>query len=304
MVDRMSSLPEFARDLEGHLLVDEPMSKHTSWRTGGTAEYFYTPSNRDDLVRLLKRLPGHMQVHWVGLGSNLLVRDGGLSGMVIRTSKGLDQISVIQDEMVYAESGVSCARVARVASRNYLTGVEFLSGVPGSFGGALAMNAGAFGGETWDWVDSIDCVDRKGNICTIDAKDVSYGYRHVDLPPDSWILSGVVALEAAGENFHGRDKIKSLLEKRASSQPVQSANAGSVFRNPEGDFAARLIEEAGLKGKSCGDAVVSDVHANFIVNRGKATSADIEELIVQIRESVKQKSGITLDLEVRIMGER
>ncbi len=302
MLEMPSTVPDFMHGLNGQLLVNEPMSRHTSWRTGGIADYFYTPANKADLIRLLKQLPTHIPLHWIGLGSNLLVRDGGVSGMVVRTSQGLREFKVMSPNRLYIESGVSCAKVARVSSRNSLQGVAFLAGVPGSFGGALAMNAGAFGGETWHWVEQIECVNRHGQCKNIDAKDVRYGYRQVALPDGYWILSGMLGLELVDSRYSGADEIRSLLEKRHASQPIQSANAGSVFRNPVGDFAARLIEYAGLKGLTIGDAAISKIHANFIVNQGKARSADIEQLIYLVRERVKQRSGITLDMEVRIIG--
>jgi UDP-N-acetylmuramate dehydrogenase len=302
MADSIYDSPDFMTGLTGRLLVNEPMSRHTSWRTGGIADYFYTPADKADLILLLKKLPQQIPVYWVGLGSNLLVRDGGFQGMVIRTSKGLDAIEVKSSNRLYVESGVSCAKVARVAARNSLKGVEFLAGVPGSFGGALAMNAGAFGGETWQWVERIECVDRKGKCSEIASMNVKFGYRYVDLPENHWILAGVLALEKVGGDYDGKDKIRSLLDQRGASQPIQSANAGSVFKNPPGDFAARLIEEAGLKGREIGGAAISSIHANFIVNKGNATSGDIERLIQISRDRVMQHSGIALDLEVRVIG--
>ena len=297
-----SDAPAFMRGLRGRLRVDEPMSRHTSWRTGGIAEYFYTPANKADLIQLLVQLPTDMPLHWIGLGSNLLVRDGGVAGMVVRTAGGLREFELSAPQRLSVECGVACAKVARLAARHNLTGVEFLAGVPGSFGGALAMNAGAFGGETWDWVEQIECVDRRGQCKKIHAKDVDYGYRQVALPEDCWILSGTLALALADSGYSGQDTIRSLLEKRSASQPIQSANAGSVFRNPRGDFAARLIDVAGLKGRAVGDAAISDMHANFIVNRGAAAAADIERLIGIARDRVMQHSGVELDLEVRIIG--
>ncbi len=296
-------IPEFLQGLEGQLQINEPMRKHTSWRTGGVAEYFYTPANRVDLIALLNQLPSDLPVHWIGLGSNLLVRDGGVKGIVIRTSKGLAQIREVSENRLYAESGVSCAKVARIAARKNLLGVEFLAGVPGSFGGALAMNAGAFGGEIWERVEKIECINRQGEITEIKKSEIEIGYRHVGLAKDQWVLGGTLLLEPAPDEYNGKDTIRSLLEQRSDSQPIQSANAGSVFRNPEGDHAARLIDELGLKGYRQGDAEISQVHANFIINRGKATAGDIESLIAQVQQRVRDHSGTTLELEVRIIGE-
>lgn len=296
-------LPEFADGLRGELLVDEPMSRHTSWRTGGNADYFYTPADKADLKQLMILLPNEIQINWVGLGSNLLIRDAGIRGIVIRTSKGLNNIELLGEGKLYAESGVPCAKVARNAARNNLKGLEFLAGVPGSFGGALAMNAGAFGGETWERVLNVECIDRNGRCVLLDAENIDFGYRRVDLPEGHWILSGVLGAEIAEDSYDSKDKIRSLLDKRNTTQPIKSANAGSVFRNPEGDYAARLIETAGLKGTVSGDAIISDVHANFILNRGNATSKDIENLIYVAKEAVINETGIDLDLEVRILGD-
>ena len=303
MVNPVSTQPDFMEGLNGQLLINESMSGHTSWRTGGIADYFYTPANKADLIQLLRQVPDDIPVHWIGLGSNLLIRDAGVRGVVIRTSRGLAEIEISPPNKIYVEAGVSCAKVARMAARNDLTGVEFLAGVPGSFGGALAMNAGAFGGEVWNWVEYVEGVNRHGKCTMIFAKNVNFGYRQVTLPVECWMLGGVLALEIAQRGYNGKDRIRSLLDKRSATQPIQSANAGSVFRNPPGDFAARLIEAAGLKGLTIGNASISTVHANFIVNNGSASAADIEQLIHTARDRVRQHSGIELALEVRIMGE-
>ncbi len=304
---------DFMAGLRGQLLVDEPMSRHTSWRVGGPAEYFYTPADKADLIKLLVQLPPDMPLCWVGLGSNLLVRDGGVAGMVVRTVKGLSSITYLPPNLIYAEAGVACAQVARTAVKHNLVGAEFLAGVPGSFGGALAMNAGAFGGDTWDLVERIECVNRAAECRKIESAAISIGYRRVDLPDGWWLLSGWLALTHASDergnghnnghnNDHGKQRIRSLLAKRNATQPVQSANAGSVFRNPPGDYAARLLEEAGLRGARVGDAEVSVTHTNFIINRGHACAADIEKLIETAQRKVKAHSGIALIPEVRIIG--
>ena len=295
--------PSFMPGLRGRLLIDEPMSRHTSWRVGGRADYFYTPADKADLVRLLAQLPGDMPIYWVGLGSNLLVRDGGVAGIVLRTSKGLSAMNFPAPNRIYAEAGVSCAKVARAAVDHGLTGAEFLAGVPGSFGGAVAMNAGAFGGETWELVEQIECVRRDGQCSTFQASEITFGYRRVDLPENCWLLSARLALNPAGDD-HGRRRIRSLLEKRSASQPIQSANAGSVFRNPHGGHAAKLLEQAGLKGRRIGGAVVSETHANFILNRGDASANDIEQLIDVARCEVKRQTGVELIPEVRLIGRR
>lgn len=303
MVKQQIYQPDFCHGLRGQLLVNEPMSSHTTWKTGGQADYLYTPADKEDLVQLLRQLPVDMPLHWIGLGSNLLVRDGGVRGLVLRTSKGLKEMRFLAEHKMYIESGVSCAQVARQSTKNGLTGVEFLAGVPGSFGGALAMNAGAFGGETWNWVTQINCLDRAGNSHLIANGEIEVGYRTVKLPDGLWIISAELQLAPSLDGVEGRERIKSLLDKRSRSQPIQTANAGSVFRNPENDFAARLIEACGMKGEIFGDAQISELHANFIINRGAATSEEIEILIGKVRQQVKQDSGVDLEAEIRIIGE-
>jgi len=295
-------VPFSTSSLRGELRFNEPMSRHTSWRVGGTADYFYVPADRQDVIELMRCLPGNLPIHWIGLGSNLLVRDGGVDGIVIKTSKALSTITLEGEGRIYIEAGVSCAKVARTSAQNGLTGGEFLAGVPGSFGGALAMNAGAFGGETWPLVQSVDCVDRDGNCICISSDEINFSYRHVELPQGYYLLSGVLKLETAEDGIDGKGKIKDLLEKRSASQPIQSANAGSVFKNPEGDYAARIIEALGLKGHAIGDACFSDVHSNFIINRGNCCAQDIESLIVLAQKKAAEKLDVTLEAEVRVIG--
>ena len=296
-----SPTPFDVRGLRGTLRVHEPMSRHTSWRVGGAADYFYLPADREDVLDLVRRIPPDLPVTWLGLGSNLLVRDGGVEGLVIKTVGALAGLDVLEGNRLYAESGATCAKVARRSVAAGLAGAEFLAGVPGTFGGALAMNAGAFGGETWPLVLEVECVDRRGRLIRYARGEVAYGYRRVALPEGVALLSGVLELRPS-EGDGGRREIRSLLERRGASQPVQSANAGSVFRNPRGDHAARIIEQAGLKGHAVGGARLSVKHANFIINEGGASARDIETLIERVRERVRATSGIELDPEVRIIG--
>ncbi len=298
---RLDSAPDMT-GIRGRLSAGEPMSRHTSWRVGGPADWFFQPADRDDLCAFLARLPRDIPVMVLGLGSNLLVRDGGIRGVVVATHKALSAMRVVDGGLLYAEAGVACAQVARFANRSGLTGAEFLAGIPGCIGGALAMNAGAFGGETWSVVDSVDLVDRTGAARTVAADEFDTGYRFVALAPDHWFLAARLAL-AGGDVAAARRRIAELLRRRGDTQPVQSANAGSVFTNPPGDHAARLIESAGLKGLTVGGARVSDKHANFIVNTGDATAADIERLIALVCSRVAESAGVELTPEVRIVGE-
>ena len=285
----------------GDMRRDEPMSKHTSWRVGGPARWFYTPAGIDDLGRFLKRVPNGLPIAWCGLGSNLLVRDGGFEGAVVCTSKGLNKLRQSGPATVYAEAGVPGSKVARFAVGKSLCGAEFLVGIPGTVGGALAMNAGCFGTETWNIVGHADTISRHGVCSKLSASEIEYGYRFAKMPVDEWFTGAEFNLQPCAVDA-GKKTIKSLLRKRAESQPVQTANAGSVFRNPPNDFAARLIDTAGLKGFAIGNACVSLKHANFIENRGRATAMDIERLICHIVDKVKDRHGIILATEVGIIG--
>lgn len=287
--------------VEGVILHQEPMAKHTSWRVGGKAEMFYVPVDKASLVQLMCQLPGNVPVLWMGLGSNILVRDAGIPGVVVCTFRGLDDIERVDSESVYAQAGVASAKLAKYCARHGLEGAEFLAGIPGSFGGAVAMNAGAYGGDTWSMIERIECLDREGNINWFDKREISYQYRHVDLPENNWIIGAQIKLKVIKGLDLGR-RIRELLKTRGNSQPVQSANAGSVFKNPENDFAARLLEEVGMKGVAEGGAEYSIKHANFIINTGNATARDIESLIKLGQKSVKQRFGIDLEPEVRIVG--
>lgn len=288
--------------LRGTLLHHEPMARHTTWRVGGPAERYYQPADVADLALFLSHLPADEPLFWLGLGSNLLVRDGGIRGTVIATSGMLNAMARIDDNHVRVESGVACALVARFCAREGLAGAEFLCGIPGTMGGALAMNAGCFGGETWRLVETVETMDRHGELRTRTPGDYQVAYRHVSGPAGEWFVAATLKL-AQGDAQGLLEANRSLLEKRGSSQPTRQPNAGSVFRNPEGEYAARLIESAGLKGCTVGKAQVSDKHANFIVNLGGATAAEIESLIEKVRNEVKQRHGVELQREVHIVGE-
>lgn len=297
----MTIVADTAR-LRGRLLEHEPMAKHTSWRVGGPADYVFIPADIEDLALFLHSRPAGQPIYWVGLGSNLLVRDGGIRGTVIATSGALNGVRMTSETEVRVEAGVASAKVARFTVARGLTGAQFLCGIPGTIGGALAMNAGAFGGETWDIVDTVETIDQHGQLRMRGPADYSIGYRRVEGPEGEWFVAAHLRLRK-GDVADGKARIRSLLARRGQTQPVQMPNAGSIFKNPPGDHAARLIEASGLKGVCEGDACVSDVHANFIVNRGKARAADIERLIARVREQVNRTHGVTLELEVRIVGQ-
>lgn len=287
--------------LRGEMFYDEPLSSHTSWRVGGPAKRFYQPADSADLARFLSELPDQEPLLWLGLGSNLLIRDGGFAGTVIATQGRLEMLSMEPDGLLRAEAGVACAKVARFAARQGLCGAEFLAGIPGTMGGALAMNAGAFGGETWRQISRVETVDRHGEVHRRTPDEFEIGYRHVRGRKNEWFLAALLKL-VPGDVAAGQQRIRDLLALRAEKQPIGLPSCGSVFRNPEGDYAARLIEAAGLKGLAIGGARVSEKHANFIINEGGATAADIEQLIERVRERVAEKSGIHLQTEVHILG--
>jgi UDP-N-acetylmuramate dehydrogenase len=289
--------------LRGTLLHNEPLAKYTSWRVGGPAQRLYIPEDKDDLIDFIASLPEGEPILWIGLGSNLLVRDGGIRGTVINTKSRLKDMRLIDSKRIYVEAGVPCAHVARFCSDLGLTGAEFLAGIPGTMGGALKMNAGAFGGETWSVVDQVEMINSQGDVIKRGKHEFEVAYRSVKGIANEWFLSAQLILQK-GNSEASQQHIKALLEKRNTSQPTNKPTCGSVFKNPPGDFAARLIEASGLKGFTVGGAMVSEKHANFIENRGNATAIDIETLIEHIQYQVQSQFGIALQTEVCKVGER
>ena len=288
--------------LRGELRLDEPMSRHVSWRAGGTADRFYQPADLDDLALYLKSLSSGEPILFVGLGSNLLVRDGGFRGTVI-SMHSAKLHPELREGRVYAEAGVASPKVARFAAKHGFSGAEFLAGIPGTVGGALAMNAGCYGSETWQVVPKVLVVSRSGEVLERSQKEFDIGYRHVASGREEWFVAAYFDLPK-GDGEASRERIREFLSKRIATQPLQLPNAGSVFRNPPNDHAARLIESCGLKGFARGGARVSEKHANFIVNpEGKGSAGEIESLIQTVREKVREKTGIDLVPEVRIVGE-
>ena len=283
------------------LRFHEPMSRHTSWRIGGVADVFFRPASVAELKAFLAGFNVKDDVLWVGLGSNLLVRDGGIRGAVVCTLDLRARIRRLGARRVYAGAGVPCTTLARQCTRWRLGPAAFFAGIPGTLGGALAMNAGAFGGETWDLVESVDTVDRSGRSRTRPRADFKVGYRSVEGAAGEWFLGASLTLE--NDPKADMSQLGGMRAQRDSTQPLGERSCGSVFRNPPGDFAARLIEASGLKGRCVGDAVVSRKHANFIINRGAATARDVERLIGEVRDKVAADSGVVLELEVRIVGE-
>jgi UDP-N-acetylmuramate dehydrogenase len=297
----------FAAAFNGRVRYDEPMSGHTSWHAGGPADVLFSPRDVEDLSAFLRLVPADVPVYWVGLGSNLLVREGGIRGVVIATPGAFTRIERRAQSRVYCQASVPCARIARLCAKWGLGQGEFFSGIPGTLGGALAMNAGAFGDETWRHVLSIESIDRRCERRVRQAQEFHAGYRQIEWPAgagEEWFLSAELAFEPqAADAAPAPPKLQSLLQRRRDTQPLGQWSCGSVFRNPPGDHAARLIEAAGLKGYRIGDAAVSDKHANFIINLGNARAAELEQLIRHVQLSVQRTHGVMLEPEVRIIGE-
>ncbi len=292
--------------LRGEWRADEPMARHVSWRAGGPAQHFYKPADLHDLALFLSQVPADEPILFIGLGSNLLVRDGGFAGTIVLTTPTLGGLALDAEDstVVQVGAGVPSPHLARFAAKNDLAGAEWLAGVPGTVGGALAMNAGCYGTETWEQVVSCTTMDRQGRQHQRSAADFDIAYRHVaakNTQREEWFIAARFRF-IKGEAATAQKHIKELLAKRMAAQPLDKPNAGSTFRNPPGDHAARLIEACGLKGHTIGGAQVSPKHANFIINLGHARAADIEALIDHMQATVQAKTGVELVREVRIVG--
>jgi UDP-N-acetylmuramate dehydrogenase len=295
--------------LRGDLRRDEPMARHSSWKAGGPADRYFAPADLEDLSMFLGQLPPEEAILFVGLGSNLLGREGGWRGTVVLTFAGSKRPRM-EEGLLYAEAGVACPRVAHFAADQNLGSAEWLAGIPGTVGGALAGNAGCYGGETWDIVERVVTINRRGQLRRRSRDEFEFGYRRCELKTDAssdgdeWFASAHFKLPE-GHRDESRAIMQALLSKRRSTQPLQLPNAGSVFRNPpEGKTAARLIQYSGLRNFRIGGAIVSEKHANFIVNPGgHGSAADIEALIVHVQAVVEEKTRVRLVPEVRIVGE-
>ncbi len=301
----MSEVQKLAPTIRGEIIKDQPMSRHVSWRAGGCARQFFKPADLADLQAFLPTLPKLEPILFVGLGSNLLVRDAGFDGTVVLTTPMLHGMTLdaADPTIVCAGAGVASPHVAKFAARHALAAAEWLAGVPGTVGGALAMNAGCYGTETWEQVVDCTTIDRDGVLHTRTAADYDIGYRHVAAKStnEEWFVAARFRFPV-GDAALAKARIKELLAKRMASQPLDKPNAGSTFRNPSGDHAARLIETCGLKGFTIGGAQVSIKHSNFIINTGTASAADIENMIGHMQATVKEMTGVELVREVKIVG--
>jgi len=286
------------------LHFDYSLKRLNTWRVGGAADCFYKAEDLRALSYFLKHCVGEHPLFYLGLGSNILVRDGGLRGIVLSLGHGFNWIEQHSEHTICAGGSVSCAQLARFYVNHGLPGLEFMVGVPGTIGGALKMNAGAFGSEIWDYVVSVETVDRHGLRKHRSSNQVEVGYRFADLPDEECIVSGEFKAPPPSADIAAlKQQLKSYLEVRRRTQPVNVPTCGSVFKNLQGSHAGQLIEECGLKGYRRGGAMVSDKHANFIVNLGHATAADIEQLIVYVQSVVAEQVGVHLQPEVVIIGE-
>lgn len=290
-------------EFRGELREYEPLARYTSWRVGGLARRFYKPTDFVDLGTFLQSLPENEDLTWLGLGSNVLIRDGGIAGTVIFTLGCLKGLGLVQDNsVVRAEAGVTCAKLAKFCAKEGFGQSSFFAGIPGTVGGALMMNAGAYGGVTWNHVVAVETIDRHGKVRLRLPQDYQVSYREVKGPSGEWFVAGHFKFEPESPEKLQKN-IRELLNKRSEQQPIGALSCGSVFRNPPGDHAARLIDACGLKGTRIGGAWVSDKHANFILNGGEATAKDIESLIDFVADRVEALKNIRLIPEVHIIGE-
>ena len=297
----MKLLKDIAQKFEGDCSYDESMAKHTSWRVGGRADLFYSPKSRKDLVYFLSSIDPNLPITWIGRGTNILVRDAGIRGVVISTKSFLKEIEKTSEYLYKVEAGVACVELALFCQKNGIGPAAFFSGIPGSIGGALTMNAGSFGMETWDLVKEVEVINEKGDISFLEKESFDIAYRTVTFPFRLWFLSCSMALSSDEQTT--KDNLIELRNQRIRTQPLSENTCGSVFKNPPGNYAGALIEGAGLKGFKIGSASISEQHANFIVNEGGATARDIENLIKHTRQAVREKFDIDLQPEVRIIGE-
>ncbi len=297
-----TQLESSTQNLRGRLEKNISLARYTSWKVGGLADALYQPADLEDLQHYLQTLDVSMPVTWLGRGTNVLIRDGGIRGVVIVMHGCMNALQKIDENLVRAEVGVSCAKLARAIAEYELQGGEFLAGIPGTVGGALAMNSGAYGSETWNYVVEVETLSRRGVLQKRAADDFEIAYRSVKGLGDEWFIAATFRFNH-GSGEQAKQTIRKLLDKRNAAQPVGANSCGSVFRNPKNDFAARLIEACNLKGLAIGGAQISSKHANFIINTGDATASDIEKLILQVRSTVENEQGVSLMPEVKIIGE-
>ena len=301
----MQNQNEWIRKLgeQVEILVAEPMKNHTTFRIGGPADALALPKTPEEVAEVVRFCHEHAQPYYVlGNGSNLLVSDEGYRGIVLQLYRNFNDIQV-NGEMITVQSGAMLAAVARTAYQNGLTGLEFASGIPGPIGGAVVMNAGAYGGEMKHVLREVTVLTKEGEVLAIPAKALELGYRTSVIPKNGWIVLGAVLQLKKGDPEQILARMEELKEQRITKQPLDLPSAGSTFKRPEGYFAGKLIMDAGLRGFTVGGAQVSEKHCGFVVNRGNATAADVWKLICEVKRRVKEMTGVELEPEVKLLGD-
>ena len=301
----MQNQNEWIRKLgeQVEILVAEPMKNHTTFRIGGPADALALPKTPEEVAEVVRFCHEHAQPYYVlGNGSNLLVSDEGYRGIVLQLYRNFNDIQV-NGEMITVQSGAMLAAVARTAYQNGLTGLEFASGIPGTIGGAVVMNAGAYGGEMKHVLREVTVLTKEGEVLAIPAKALELGYRTSVIPKNGWIVLGAVLQLKKGDPEQSLARMEELKEQRITKQPLDLPSAGSTFKRPDGYFAGKLIMDAGLRGFTVGGAQVSEKHCGFVVNRGNATAADVWELICEVKRRVKEMTGVELEPEVKLLGD-
>lgn len=301
----MQNKNEWIRKLgkQVEILVAEPMKNHTTFRIGGPADALALPKTPEEVAEVVRFCHEHAQPYYVlGNGSNLLVSDEGYRGLVLQLYRNFNEIQV-NGEMITVQSGAMLAAVARTAYQTGLTGLEFASGIPGTIGGAVVMNAGAYGGEMKNVLKEVTVLTKEGEVLVIPAKALELGYRTSVIPKNGWIVLGAVLQLKKGDQEQILARMEELKEQRITKQPLDLPSAGSTFKRPEGYFAGKLIMDAGLRGFTVGGAQVSEKHCGFVVNRGNATAADVWELICEVKRRVKEMTGVELEPEVKLLGD-
>ncbi len=298
--DIVPALASAMPKLRGRLIPNQKLADVTWFRVGGPAQVLFTPADEEDLAYFLAHLASEIPVTVIGLGSNLLVRDGGVEGVVIRLARGFNEVTA-EGDLVKAGTAVPDVKVARAAADAGLAGLAFYRGVPGAIGGALRMNAGAYGRETKDALLEARAIDRQGKLHILKNADFGYTYRHSEAPQD-FIFTQAIYQGTPGDPKTIHDEMEQITERRESTQPIKSRTGGSTFKNPPGNKSWQLIDAAGCRGLVVGDAQVSELHCNFLINRGNATGADIENLGEEVRRRVKENSGVQLEWEIVRLG--
>ena len=301
----MQNQNEWIRKLgeQVEILEAEPMKNHTTFRIGGPADALALPKTPEEVAEVVRFCHEHAQPYYVlGNGSNLLVSDEGYRGIVLQLYRNFNDIQV-NGETITVQSGAMLAAVARTAYQNSLTGLEFASGIPGTIGGAVVMNAGAYGGEMKHVLREVTVLTKEGEVLAIPAKALELGYRTSVIPKNGWIVLGAVLQLKKGDPEQILARMEELKEQRITKQPLDLPSAGSTFKRPEGYFAGKLIMDAGLRGFTVGGAQVSEKHCGFVVNRGNATAADVWELICEVKRRVKERTGVELEPEVKLLGD-